>query len=135
MTLAAADSGDDHWTFKREGFWHPRVTVRVAGSEIDLATFRPGWAGTGTLELPPARQITWAAADLWRSRWTWQETDGRPLVHFERHRGWNEFEGAVEIEPAAAHLPEAPPLVSLGWYLLALLARDITTAAVVAATS
>ena len=40
-TLAMAESGDGRWTFKRLGFLNPRVAVREAGSEIDIATFWP----------------------------------------------------------------------------------------------
>jgi len=134
-SLAAADIADNHWTFKREGFWHPRVTVRVAGSETDSAIFRPGWSGAGALELAPARQIKWSAANMWHSQWDWQETDGRPLVHFKSQQGWTKQTGTVVVDPAAAALSELPLLVSLGWYLLVLLAQDTaatTTAATVA---
>jgi hypothetical protein len=133
-SLAAADFADDHWTFKREGFWHPRVTIRVAGSETDQAIFRPGWSGAGTLELSPTRHIKWGAASMWHSQWNWQETDSRPLVHFKSHQGWTKQTGTVEVAPAAVSLSELSLLVSLGWYLLVLLAQD-TTAATVAATT
>ena len=55
-TLADAESGGERWTFKRQGFWNPRVTVRVAGSEADIATFQPRWTGGGTLELADGRR-------------------------------------------------------------------------------
>ena len=121
-SLAVADIADRHWTFKREGFWHPRVTVRVAGSASDIAIFRPGWSGAGTLELSPSRRIQWSAPNMWHTQWAWQETDGRPLVHFKGRQGWTKHEGYVEVEPGATALPELPLLVSLGWYLLVLLA-------------
>lgn len=129
-TLAAADLGDDHWTFKREGFWHPRVTVRAAGSTTDLAIFRPGWSGAGTLELSPARSVQWRAANMWHSQWAWHEADGRPLLHFKSRQGWTRHEASVTIEPAAVGSPELPLLAALGWYLLVLLAQDTATAAI-----
>lgn len=136
-SLAAADIADNRWTFKREGFWHPRVTIRVAGSETDSAIFRPGWSGAGALELTPTRHIKWSAANMWHSQWDWQETDGRPLVHFKSHQGWTKQTGTVDIDPAAVALSELPLLVSLGWYLLVLLAQDTTatTAATVGAVA
>jgi len=134
-SLAAADMGTDHWTFKREGFWHPRVTVRVAGSADDIAVFRPGWSGAGALELPPARRIQWSAAGMWRAQWTWQELDGRPLVHFKSQQGWSKHEGTVTVEPAAMASLELPMLVALGWYLLILLAQDTTAATVATMTA
>ncbi|HEX3630717.1 MAG TPA: hypothetical protein VHW91_09625, partial [Candidatus Dormibacteraeota bacterium] len=32
-SLANAAAAEGEWTFKRQGFWHPRVTARIAGSE------------------------------------------------------------------------------------------------------
>lgn len=113
-SLAVADIADDHWTFKRAGFWHPRVTVRVAGSESNLAIFLPGWSGAGTLELSSTRHIGWRAANMWHSQWDWQETDGQPLVHFKSRHGWSKQTGTVDVDPAAVSLPELPLLVSLG---------------------
>lgn len=134
-SLAAADIDGNHWTFKREGFWHPRITVRVAGSESDLAIFKPAWSGAGTLELSAVRRVQWSAANMWHSEWAWQESGGSPLVHFKSHQHWTKLEGKVEIQPGAAASPDLPLLVSLGWYLLVLLAQDTAaTTAVVAAT-
>ena len=36
-TLAEAESADARWTFKREVFWHPQVTIRTAGSDENAA--------------------------------------------------------------------------------------------------
>jgi len=41
-SLADAEAEGHHWTFKRQGFWQPRVTVRLAGSDADVAVFRSG---------------------------------------------------------------------------------------------
>jgi hypothetical protein len=45
-SLADSVSGEEHWTFKRVGFFSPRVTVRRAGFEIDLAIYHPKWTGS-----------------------------------------------------------------------------------------
>jgi hypothetical protein len=138
-SLAVGESGDHRWTFKREGFWHPRVTVRLPDSDDNAAIFQPGWAGGGALELPDGRRLRFGAANFWHSQWDWQDTAGRPIVHFKSHHGFLKTEGDVEIEPDAVQLSELPLLVVLGWYLLILFARDAAaaggTAAVVAATS
>jgi hypothetical protein len=36
-SMAAGESADGRWTFKRVGFWHPQVTVRAHGAETDNA--------------------------------------------------------------------------------------------------
>ena len=50
-SLAIGETADQRWTFKREGFWHPRITVRVQGSDANVALFSPSWVGGGTLDL------------------------------------------------------------------------------------
>ena len=128
-SLADATTEDHHWTFKRTGFWHPRVTVRVPGSDADVAIFTARWTGTGTLELPSERRFHWGAANAWQSQWAWQDTEGAPLVLFKGRQGLAKVEGQVEITPAAAALPELDLLVTLGWYLVVLRARENAAAA------
>jgi hypothetical protein len=125
-TLAEATAADgDHWTFKRAGFWHPRVTVRAAGSEVDLAVFRASWTGSGVLELPPGRAFHWSAVNFWRSRWAWHDADGQPLALFKSSgHGRTPAMGRVEIAPAAAAIPELTLLLLLGWYLMVLRIQD-----------
>jgi hypothetical protein len=134
-SLATAEVASASWTFKREGFWHPRVTVRLPGSATDLAIFRPGWSGAGTLELSPSRQVHWKSASFWQSSWDWQELDGRPLVHFKGRHKWTKMEAEVAIETMATGLAELPLLVALGWYLLVLLAQDTASAATTVAVT
>jgi hypothetical protein len=135
-SLADAEADDHHWTFKRAGFWQPRVTVRVAGSDTDVAIFRPAWMGGGTLELAGGKVLRFSAANFWHSQWNWQEPRTESaLVHFKSQQGLLKTGGRVEITPTARTIPELPLLVLLGWYLLILFAQDASaasTAAVVA---
>jgi hypothetical protein len=123
-SLATGEAADQSWTFKREGFSHPRITVRVPGSDDNVATFQPGWAGGGTLELQPGKQLRFGAANFWHSQWDWLDAQNQPLVHFKSHQGLLKVEGEVAIEPGAIKSPDMPLLVVLGWYLLVLFARD-----------
>lgn len=127
-SLADAEAEGKHWTFKRQGFWHPRVTVRVPGSDMDIATFRPHWAGGGTLEFPDGRTVRLTTANLWQTEWAWQDKD-QPLIRFKGRHGIVKAKGAAEIEPAAASSPDMPLLVLLGWYLILLHAEDSAAAA------
>jgi hypothetical protein len=135
-SLAFGETGDRQWSFKREGFWRPRVTVRVPDSELNSAIFHPSWMGGGALELSSGRVLRLGAANLWHSQWDWQETEGKALVRFKSRRGFLKSAADVEITPDAAGFPELSLLVVLGWYLLVLLGRDSDaaggTAAVVA---
>jgi hypothetical protein len=124
MSLATGETADGSWTFKREGFWHPRVTVRLAGSEDNIAQFSPNWGGGGTLDIVGHPQFRFGSANFWRSQWDWLDSADKPLVHFKSRQGLLKLEGQVEIEPQAIASPDAPLLVVLGWYLLVLFARD-----------
>jgi hypothetical protein len=136
-SLADAEADGQHWTFKRQGFWQPRVTVRVAGSDADVAVFHPRWTGGGQLEFPDGRIIGFTSANFWQSQWVWQDKD-RPLLLFKGRHGVIKANGAVEIQPGAAALPDVPLLTLLGWYLILLHADDAaaaSTAATVAVIS
>jgi hypothetical protein len=63
-SLADAEAEGHHWTFKRQGFWQPRVSVRVPGSDADVAVFRPHWAGGGTLEFADGRTLRFSSANF-----------------------------------------------------------------------
>jgi hypothetical protein len=124
MSLAAGETADGSWTFKREGFWHPRVTVRLAGSEDNLALFSPNWGGGGTLDIVGGQQLRFGSANFWHSQWDWLDASDKPLVHFKSRQGLFKLEGQVEIAADASTSPDVPMLVVLGWYLLVLFARD-----------
>ena len=139
-SLAAGDTSNQHWTFKRQGFWHPQVTIRIPGSDSNWALFKPSWSGGGALELPDGRILKFGAANFWHSQWDWQDQTGQPLVHFKGHAGILKMEGEVDIEASARTIDVLDLLVVLGWYLLILFARDAaaasagSTAAIISST-
>ena len=138
-SLAIGETADHQWSFKREGFWHPRITVRVKGLDDNVALFSPGWAGGGTLDLPQGRSLHFGAANFWHSQWAWEKVKDTPLVRFTNHVGLLKTEGQVNVDGDAAQSPDLPLLVVLGWYLLILFGRDAaassaTTVAVIGAS-
>jgi hypothetical protein len=133
-SLADAEAAGAHWTFKRQGFWQPRVTVRAAGSDVDLAVFHPRWVGGGTLEFPDGRALRLSSANFWQSEWLWQDAE-KPLIRFKGRHGFIKANGAVEIQPEAIANPDLAMLVLLGWYLILLHAEDSAAATVAAASS
>ena len=136
-SLADAQAAGGHWTFKRQGFWRPRVTVRTAGSDTDIAVFQPRWVGGGTLEFPDGRTIRLSSANFWQSEWVWQDNE-KPLIRFKGRHGIVKARGAVELQPEAVASPDLAMLVLLGWYSILLHAEDsaaASSAASVAAVS
>lgn len=115
-TFATAESADECWTFKRTGFWHPQVSVRVCGSEEDLAIFKPHtWQGGGTLALSGERKLL-ASTNFWQNDYQIKTEDDVPLIHFKTS-GVVHLSAEFEIAPEAAAWPELTWLVPFSWYL------------------
>jgi hypothetical protein len=132
-SFATGASADGRWTFKRQGFFKPTVTVRAEGAESDLGVFRNRtWKGGGTVELPDGRHLL-ASTNFWQTRYELTADTDAPLITYRRTSGIMHMSAGMEIHDAAIELPELPWLVMLGWYLRVLLHRD--SAAVVAAAS
>jgi hypothetical protein len=123
-SLATVESADGCWTFKRVGFFEPRISVRVCGSETEIATFRNNtWSGGGALELPDRGNLK-ATTNFWKTRLEFRAENDESLIRFEPG-GILHMHCSVEIAPQAKELLEKFPwLVSLGWYLIILLRSD-----------
>ena len=134
-SLATAEVASQNWTFKREGFLHPRVTVRAPNSDVNLALFHPSWSGGGVVEFPDGRQIRWRHASFWRSEWAFVQGEDRQLLLFKQHEGFLKISARLEWDPSDAALPDLPLLAALGWYLMLLTAQDAAVAVSVSAIS
>ena len=134
-SLALAAAADGTWTFKRSGFLSPQVTVRLPGSEADVAVLRPGWRGEGALELSAGRRYPWRNTSFWRSEWAFADVAGEPLVQFKPEFAFFKQAAEVTVDPRAAPLPDLSLLTLLGWYLMVLMSEDAAAgAAVIAGT-
>jgi len=132
-SLATAESADGCWTFKRVGFWHPAVTIRACGDEIDLAVFKNRtWNNGGTLELPDGRKYL-ANLNFWATRYEFTTETDEVLLRYTSIGGMAHFSAKVDVMLDFARLAELPWLVMLGWYLPILVYWD--SAAAIAATS
>jgi len=116
-SLATATVEQGSWTFKRVGFWKPRVTVRAGGSETEIAVFENNtWSAGGTLHMADQRSFR-ASTNFWMTSYQFQGDDDQPLVRFQKVGGMFHLSCKVEIESAAARIEELPWMVALGWYL------------------
>jgi hypothetical protein len=131
-SFATAESADGCWTFKRVGFWQPKVTLRVCETDTDIATYvNNTWSGGGTLTLPDGRTLR-VSTNMWTTQYEIKNESDTPLVRYKMS-GLIHLSSEVEIQPAAMGLPELPWLVPLGWYLAILAYMD--SAAVSAAAT
>lgn len=129
-SLATGESADGCWTFKRTGFFQPRVTIRVCGYEADIAVFRNNtWSGGGTLELPDGRKLL-ATTNMWQTNLEFKTESGEILMRF-KSAGLLHHSATVEIQQQAIGLGELPWLVMLGWYLIVMMNMDAAAAAAI----
>ncbi len=139
-TLATAEMAAGAWTFKRVGFLNPRVTVREAGSDHDLAVYQPRFWGDGQLALADGATFHWRSINFWSTQWAFTDVAGQPLVTFrsgvpdQKLKDIFRTQATVEIAPAATGDARLPLLVAFGWYLILLQHQDTAaTAGTVAA--
>ena len=134
-SLAFAESAEGRWSFKRVGFFKPRITVRLPGWEEDVAVFQPSMGlGGGTLTTAEGNQFQFRMENGERELHI-RDTHGNPFLVVRT--GSPLQSGAdLEILERAVELPELPWLACFGWYLVLIVQMDsaAVTAAVLAAT-
>ena len=132
-SLAAGQYGQSNWTLKRTGFLAPRVLVREAGSDIDLAVFTPRWTGSGWLAFASGRRYQLRSTNFWQTEWTFEAEDGTPVVVLTGPHGMFKQGGHAKVSESAASPPETSVLLLLIWYLRILMNEDASAVAVVVA--
>jgi hypothetical protein len=128
-SLANAEAYGARWTIKREGFLTPRVTVRLLGSDENVAVFCPHFGGGGDVILPGGARYHWKCTNFWRSEWAFLPGPGAPpILQFHRN-GFTRMSAQVEVRSAS---PVTNLLALLGWYLIVVTSEDAAATAVVA---
>lgn len=126
-SLATAVTNDGEWTLKRAGFLHPRVSARTAGSNRDIAIFKPGWTGTGTVEFETGLKLSWVNKSFLYSGWAFMNPNGVDILRFQTKPRLLKINVQVIV---LSDLPELPLLVCLGMYLLILIHEESTAVSV-----
>jgi hypothetical protein len=121
-TLVVATSADGHWSFKRVGVFIPRVTVRIVGTDTDVATVTPH-LGRSVVDFADGHTVHLLRRGFWHNEFALTQSNGEPLLVFK------EAGTRVEIEKGAEARSDASLLALLGCYLLHLYARDAESAA------
>ncbi|MBL0176850.1 MAG: hypothetical protein IPP94_16575 [Ignavibacteria bacterium] len=135
-TLAVVESADGAWSFKRVGFMHPRVSIRVAGSERDVAEFQPKAFGGGIVTFPDGGTCLWKSANFWSTKWCLTDGDS-PFLEFTDGLAGGKLsdifktQAMMTMHRSTRFSTSLPMLAGLGMYLLLLQAEDGAGAVVV----
>ncbi len=125
---ATVETAEGSWSFRRQGFWQ-QVIIESAWGGAALPTLRRRWTGSATLSFPDGHSYLWQRNGFWGIKRVWSTVEGVPLVSLKARSGFLKTGGEVAIQPFAAALPELALLVTLGWYLVIMEARDAAAAA------
>ncbi len=131
-TLAAAQTSDCSWTFKRTGFLTSVVTARVAGTDTDIATYEPNWMGTKGRLRSGGQSLQLKGDNFWATQWVLLDGE-TPLLQFSSH-GVFKAGAEVTVSDAARERQDLPLLICFVWYILLLHMQDSSSATIVAAT-
>jgi hypothetical protein len=126
---ATGECGPSKWTFKRTGFLSPRVSVREAGSDSDIAIFTPSWTGSGWVAFSAGRRYHLRPTNFWATEWAFETADGTPAIIVRGPHGLFKQGGYATVAQTVAGLPEAPVLLLLIWYLRVLMNEDASAVA------
>lgn len=123
-TLATAETADGQWTFKRVGFFAPKISIRQVGIDTNFATFKFGtWHEGGEVVLEDGTKYR-ASTNFWHSRMAFIDEQDQILLKYPDISGMFRRSVTVKIYPEAASIEKLPALVMLSWYLVVMMQRE-----------
>jgi len=133
-TLATGQIGDKRWTFKRVRRWllRRKVTVRVAGTDEDVATVEFRWNGAATIRTREGDEIGWRCTKRWRREWVCVDQTDTALLTLKILRHFLRTEFQVQALKYDLLQSKLPWLLILSAYTV-ILAQDEAAALAAAA--
>jgi hypothetical protein len=129
-SLAKGMTAHGEWTFKREGFLYPRITVRKTGADSNCGSLTLSANGNGRLTLTGGEDFVFVTAGWLQSHWSFN----RGLVEIVRFSRDGSSADVEVITPTVT--PETlSVLVLLGWYAPLLAADEAAVIATVPAVT
>jgi hypothetical protein len=135
-SLAEGESSEGKWMLKRTGILHPKVTVRRADSEENIAVMTMGLTGGGNLKFSDGSEYQLSPSRLWHSEWNLLDSHGTRLLTLKPELGWKKAAALVDIYQGALQIGNLSLLALVSWYVALLSSYDYSggeTAAVLAA--
>jgi hypothetical protein len=129
------EAADGRWALKSRNIGSGEILVITElDTQAEIAVVKR-WRKHGLFQrvndymaFSDGRIVTWKKVSQWHDEWDWVDSNGRPLIHFQRGHH-------VVIEPLAFTLPELSLLVIVGWQLMILQEEARKKAAVATTTS
>ncbi len=119
-SLATAELSTGSWTLKRGGFLNPRVTVRAAGADADVARLS-AHVSSHRIEVRGGRTYHFRRAGLLVPAWKVSTESGDEILHIEPVREGRKLEGgAVLASPTGVATPDLLLLAIVSWYFIVL---------------
>lgn len=129
------EAADGRWALKSRNIGHGEILVIFElDSQAEIAVVKHGSKQSifkrenDYIEFSDGHRVIWRKVSKWQDEWDWVDSDGRPIIHFQRGRH-------VVLESPAFSLPELSLLVIAGWQLMKLREEARTRAAVTAAVA
>jgi hypothetical protein len=123
-TLATAESAEGQWTFKRVGFFSPKISIRQVGTDSDIATFKFNtWQEGGEVVLQDGTKYR-ATNNFWHTRMSFVDDQDQVLLKYPDIGGMFRRSVTLKVYPAAAGIEKLSWLVMLSWYLVVMMQRE-----------
>lgn len=123
-TMATAETADGQWTFKRVGFFSPKISIRQVGMDSEVATFKFGtWHEGGEVVLQDGTKYR-ATTNFWHTRMAFIDDQDQILVKYPDIGGMFRRGITVKVYPEAANVDNLSVLVILSWYLVVMMQRE-----------
>lgn len=121
---ASARTAGAVWTFKRTGFFSPKVTARVTGQDQDIAVYHPSFTGShGRLDLASGEQLQLKCVNFWSTEWAVTDAHENTLM-ICHNRGIFNQGAELEIVTHACQRQDLALLACMLWYVLILYMED-----------
>ena len=124
-SLARGMTAHGEWTFKREGFLHPRITVRETGTDVNCGSLSLSTNGNGKITLS-GEEFTFVTSGWLQSHWSFNRGIVE-IVRFSRDGS----SADVEVLNATVTPETLSVLIILGWYAPLLAADEAAVIATV----
>jgi hypothetical protein len=79
-TRAVGECGGSRWTLRRVGFFRPKVTVEVEGTDRYVAVVELKWNADRSIHTERGEVFEWKRASVWGSAWACLDRDQIPVL-------------------------------------------------------